>query len=173
MHNDYFHIEELKEIAGLKRISYTAHSDHRGNIYTTFKKDKMESICGSFDHDKFSHSTKNVIRGFHADKKSTKIVTCVYGLILQVFCDYRLNSETYLSIYSRVISHSNLISFYVPVGVLNAYYVMSDTAVYHYKYSYMGEYADVQDQITVAWNSPKINFVWPTSDPILSERDTK
>ena len=171
MRKSYFQIMDIEAISGLKSISYSDYSDHRGNIYTTFKKDEMYGISGNFDHDKFSYSKKNVLRGFHADYKSTKIVTCVHGSVLQVFCDFRQDSETYLSKYSRVISYSDLVSFYVPVGVLNAYYVMSDTAVYHYKYSYLGEYADVQDQITVAWNSPKVNFEWPTSEPILSERD--
>ena len=73
--------------------------------------------------------------------------------------------------HSLILNHSDLASFFVPVGVLNAYYVLSDLAVYHYKYDYFGDYADVADQITVAWNDPRIGYIWPTSNPILSERD--
>lgn len=172
MIDNFFDIKDLPEIKDLKSINYSDFSDHRGNIYTTFRRDFLGDINGAFDHDKFSHSKKNVLRGFHADYKSQKIVTCVYGKILQVFCDYRSNSETYLNVYSKILHHSDLMSFYVPVGVLNAYYVMSERAVYHYKYDYVGEYADVEDQITVAWNNPLINFNWPVKQPILSERDT-
>ena len=173
MTNPEFQILDISDILGLKQIRYSANSDERGNIYTTYRKKSLASLGGCFDHDKFSHSKKNVLRGFHADYKSKKIVTCVFGEILQVFCDYRNDSATYLNKYSVKLNHSDLVSFFIPVGVLNAYYVLSDLSVYHYKYDYVGDYADVTDQITVAWNDPLIGFEWPTSRPILSERDRK
>lgn len=173
MSNPEFKIIEIAEVEGLKAIKYSAHEDFRGNIYTTFRRQSLMSLGGMFDHDKFSHSKKNVLRGFHADYKSKKIVTCVFGSVLQVFCDFREGSPTYLNTHSVTLNHSDLLSYYVPVGVLNAYYVQSELAVYHYKYDYVGDYADVTDQITVAWNDPLIGFEWPTSRPILSERDRK
>jgi dTDP-4-dehydrorhamnose 3,5-epimerase len=48
---------------------------------------------------------------------------------------------------------------------------MSETAVVNYKWAYPGKYPDVEDQFTVKWNDPEIGVHWPTTNPILSERD--
>ena len=40
-----------------------------------------------------------------------------------------------------------------------------------YKWSYDGEYADVEEQFSLKWNDPDININWPIDNPILSERD--
>ena len=54
--------------------------DYRGYYWTTWKKNNFKSIV--FNHDKFSISKKNVLRGFHCDFKSWKLVTCVFGKII-------------------------------------------------------------------------------------------
>ena len=48
---------------------------------------------------------------------------------------------------------------------------MSDNCVFHYKWSYEGDYPDVQDQFTIKWNDPMIGVHWPIDNPILSKRD--
>ena len=53
----------------------------------------------------------------------------------------------------------------------NAYYVISDNAVYHYKLAYEGDYIDANEQFTYAWNDASINIDWPIDNPILSDRD--
>ena len=49
-----------------------------------------------FNHDKFSISKKNVLRGLHCDFKSWKLVTCVYGKIFFVIVDMRKKTKNYL-----------------------------------------------------------------------------
>ena len=51
--------------------------DHRGYYWTTWTKKNFKKL--KFNHDKFSISKKNVLRGFHCDSRSWKLVTCVYG----------------------------------------------------------------------------------------------
>ena len=53
-------------------------SDKRGDLWTTWKKGDFDL---DFNHDKVSVSKQNVIRGIHGDKKSWKLVTCLYGQI--------------------------------------------------------------------------------------------
>jgi len=43
--------------------------------------------------------------------------------------------------------------------------------VFHYKWSYEGDYPDVKDQKSVFWADPKIGINWIVDNPILSERD--
>ena len=53
----------------------------------------------------------------------------------------------------------------------NAYCVISDEAVYHYKLAYEGDYIDADQQFSLKWNDPTIGITWPIKNPILSERD--
>ena len=65
--------------------------DIRGQIWTTWDKKYFKNI--NFNRDKFSISKKNVLRGFHGDKKTWKLITCLRGEILCVVVDYRSNSK--------------------------------------------------------------------------------
>ena len=67
----------------IKKISNF--KDNRGFYWSTWKKNDFKEII--FNHDKFSISKKNVLRGFHCDFKSFKMLTCVYGKILLVIFD--------------------------------------------------------------------------------------
>ena len=59
-----------------------------------------------FNHDKFSLSKKNTLRGLHCDFKSWKMVTSVYGKFLLVVVDMRKNSRNYLKHKKWIIDHS-------------------------------------------------------------------
>ena len=38
---------------------------------------------------------------------------------------------------------------------------MSESAVFHYKLSYDGNYIDANDQMTYKWNDDKFSIKWP------------
>jgi dTDP-4-dehydrorhamnose 3,5-epimerase len=169
-----FVIEYSRIIDGVVTFRPAINTDSRGTLYTTFHKDVFDSylpedLC--FKHDKFSKSLQNVLRGIHGDTKSWKLVTCVYGEILQVIVDCRKESPTYLKYEQYIINEANPLSVLLPPGIGNSFYVMSRDAVYHYKLAYPGEYLDAEDQFSVKWNDPKIGIKWPTETPLLSDRD--
>ena len=148
--------------------------DTRGSLYTTFYKDIMENFLPKglyFKHDKFTTSFHNVLRGIHGDSKSWKLVTSVYGEVVEVFVDLRPDSPTYKKWDKIVINQDNQISVLLPPGVGNSFYVTSEIAVYHYKLAYDGEYFDALDQFTVKWNDPELGIAWPSTTPLLSDRD--
>ena len=66
----------------IKVINNSTFKDKRGYYWTTWKKGTLNKI--NFNHDKFSMSKKNILRGFHCDFKSWKLLTCVYGELLLV-----------------------------------------------------------------------------------------
>tara|TARA_B100000674_G_C37645188_1_gene825253 strand:- start:265 stop:762 length:498 start_codon:yes stop_codon:yes gene_type:complete len=156
----------------LKEIKYfhsKVFKDSRGKIWTSWDKDFFRNI--KFNLDKFTTSKKNVLRGFHGDTKSWKLVTCLKGEILSVIVDYRKNSKNYLK-YTRIkMTEKNRISVLIPPNFLNSWLCISKECLYQYKYSFRGKYNDVKDQISIKWNDPKINFKWPIKKPILSKRD--
>ena len=169
-----FDIQESKIIKDLWIIKPEMGKDSRGNIWTSFHKDYIEKLLPPtlfFKHDKFSTSVQNVLRGIHGDDKSYKLVTCVYGEILQVVVDCRKESPSYLKYEKFLINEDNQILLLLTPRMGNAHLVKSHKAVYHYKYAYDGEYADINEQFTFAYNDDRIGIDWGIKDPIISERD--
>ena len=144
------------------------HTDYRGDLWTLWKAGNLPV---EFNHDKVSTSRKNVLRGIHGDFKSTKLVTCLYGALYFVVVDNRKNSETYLEWDHTILDDRNKKMVLIPPGFGNAFLVLTDDSVFHYKWSYEGEYPDVEDQFTIKWNDPRVAIDWPTNQPILQPRD--
>ncbi|HCK03894.1 MAG TPA: dTDP-4-dehydrorhamnose 3,5-epimerase [Methylophilaceae bacterium] len=171
-----FSIENSKYIAGVRIIAPSVHNESRGSIWTSYDSGQIDTLIPNgltFRHDKFSSSKYNVLRGIHGDHKSWKLVSCVYGHVLQVVVDLRKNSSTYLEHECFDLDYNDHRMVLIPPGLGNAFYVKSEIATYHYKLAYDGDYADADEQFTLAWNDPRINIDWPTNDPILSGRDKR
>ena len=141
------------------------HTDYRGDLWTLWKND------GQYNHDKVSTSRKNVIRGSHGDFKSTKLVTYLYGDLYFVVVDNRKNSSTYMQWDHIILDDRSRKQVLLPPGIGNGFCVLSHKSVFHYKWSYPGNYPDVKDQFTIKWNDPILNINWPINSPILSNRD--
>ena len=145
-----------------------AFTDYRGDLYTVWKDGDFDL---NFNHDKVSTSRKHVLRGIHGDNKSWKLVTCLYGEVYFVIVDNRESSDTFLQWESMMLTDRNRRQVLIPPGVGNGFLVMSHRSVFHYKWSYEGEYADVDQQFTIKWNDPIVGVDWPIDNPILSKRD--
>ena len=74
---------------------------------------------------------------------------------------------------SIVLSDDNKKMILIPPTYGNGHCVISDHAVFMYKWSYEGKYPDVEDQFSISWNDPTFNIDWPVKNPILSQRDEK
>jgi len=153
----------------LKIINNTSFKDKRGFYWTTWKKGIFKKI--RFNHDKFSISKKNTIRGLHCDFKSWKLVTCVFGKLLLVVVDMRKSSKNYLKSKKIVLSHNKPRLVLLPPYYANAHLCLSHKCVFHYKWSYRGKYMDAQKQKSYKWNDPKLDIKCPLKKPILSKRD--
>lgn len=171
-----FEVKKTKLFPDVRIIKPSVFWDVRGNIYTSYNEDHYAELLGvdlSFKHDKFALSKTNVLRGLHGDNKTWKLVSCVFGKITEVIVDMRSDSPTYLKWESFELDADNYQQVLIPPNFVNGYYVHSQSAVFHYKLAYTGDYLDADRQITIAWNDPKIGINWPCTDPILQERDKK
>ena len=54
--------------------------EQRGNIYTIYEDRRLPVDC-TFVQDKISKSNQGVIRGFHGDNKTWKLITCLHGKV--------------------------------------------------------------------------------------------
>jgi dTDP-4-dehydrorhamnose 3,5-epimerase len=170
-----YQIEKSKIFKDVITIQPSIYEDLRGNIFTSYNKDSYENKILPkkifFKHDKFAQSCQNVLRGLHGDNKTWKLVSCIFGEILEVVVDMREESSTYLKWEAFNLSAKKYKQVLIPPGFVNGYYVKSRKAIFHYKLAYSGDYIDAQEQITVAWNDTRLNIDWPCSNPILQERD--
>tara|TARA_R110000824_G_scaffold155306_1_gene327981 strand:- start:1054 stop:1527 length:474 start_codon:yes stop_codon:yes gene_type:complete len=143
-------------------------TDYRGDYWTTWKDTDFDLV---FNHDKISTSSYGVLRGIHGDNKSWKLVTCLYGSIYFVIVDNRPTSDTFAKWDYMILDDKKRKQVLIPPGVGNGFFVLSDHCVFQYKWSYDGEYPDVEDQFSIKWNDSTINIDWPCDNPILSRRD--
>ena len=155
----------------IKTITRSTFKDQRGFYWTTWKKGILKRF--KFNHDKFSISKKNTIRGIHCDFKSWKLVTSVYGDILLVVIDMRKNSKNYLKNKKIILTHKNPKLVLIPPYYANGHLCLSKVCVFHYKWFYKGRYLDAKEQKSYRWNEPKFKIKWPILNPILSQRDKK
>lgn len=142
--------------------------DRRGYIWTSWSEKKIPI---KFKHDKFATFKKNVLRGFHWDDKTWKLMSCPFGEILLVIVNCKKNSKQYLKHTSFKISHKNNTQILIPPNFGNATLCLSNEAVLHYKLYYEGNYNDVSDQQSMKWNDNRLKFKWPKKKFILSKRD--
>ena len=126
-------------------------TDKRGDYWTSWKKNNYKL---NFNHDKFSLSKKNVLRGLHGDKKTWKLLSCVYGKVFFV-----------------IVNFENKKLILLPPNYLNGHLCLSKECLLHYKLSYKGKYVGSSQQISIRWNDPCLNIKWPILKPILSKRD--
>ena len=153
----------------IKIIKGNNFKDKRGILWTTWKKGFFKTI--KFNHDKFSLSKKNTLRGLHCDFKSWKMITSVYGKFLFVVVDMRKNSKNYLKHKKWILDHKKPMLILVPPYFANAHLCLSKVCLFHYKWSYKGKYIDANKQTSYRWDDPKIKINWPIKKPILSNRD--
>lgn len=155
---------------GIIEYTPTIHTDKRGDLFTIWEeKDFLPNI--KFIHDKVATSKKDVLRGLHGDDKSWKLITCLHGEIFLAVVDFRMESKNYLKWESYTLNDKNKKMILVPPMFLNGHLVLSESAVFYYKWAYEGDYPDVNDQISVHCKNSSIGIKWPMDKPILSERD--
>jgi len=154
-------------------------SDYRGENFEGYNENLYNKIfCSSeswtkgnnkFIVDSFSKSRKNVLRGFHGDVFTWKLIECLKGSIYFAVIDLRKGSETFGVHQTFTLTEHNKHQILVPNGCVNAHLCLTEECLFHYKFTH--EYVSQKDQIHVKWNDPKYNVFWPISDPILSCRD--
>lgn len=167
-------IDENTSIKNLIVIKPNSWYDYRGeNIQTYDDVEYITLLNGiNFTTDSFSFSTKNVLRGFHGDLKSSKLVQCLRGTVYFAVIDLRKNSETYENVFTYTLNDKNRIQILIPNGCVNAHLCISDDCIFSYKLS--DGYVPINEQLHVYWNDIKyLNKIkWPIQlPPIVSARD--
>ena len=147
------------------------------DVYKDFRGENLElyndkiypekRIGMKFVQDNISVSSKNVLRGIHGDEKTWKLVSCIYGEIYFVVVNCDESSEDFGKWESFSLTGENHWQVLVPAKFGNAHLVLSDKAVFHYRWS---EYYTPR-QFTYRWDDARFGINWPIKNPVLSPRD--
>lgn len=126
----------------------------------------------AFVQDNHSRSRKDTLRGLHFQRTRPqgKLVRVIEGEVLDVAADVDPASPTYGQWVGVTLSAENFRQIYVPPGYAHGFCVVSDVAQVEYKCT---DFYDPADEGGVMWNDPVLAIDWPTTAPILSERDQR
>ncbi len=169
-------MKESNTIKNLLEIEPAIFHDLRGESFLTFSTDAYNlpdenNNTINFKEDNISLSRYNVLRGLHGDKKTWKLVQCLYGEVYFVVVDMRPGSPSYMKWESFTLNNKNRKQVLIPAGCVNGHYCLSAECLFSYKQSEI--YKGSQEQISVKWDDPKLDINWPASEPVLSQRDAE
>ena len=176
---DDFHFYNGSVLPQVKIVQPSIYHEYRGMITTTYHSDFYDKLLPAndrneglkFNHDRYSKSKQNVLRGLHYDDKTWKLISCPHGKLYLVVLVLREKQPNYGKWESFIIGTETGTQVLIPPMFANGHYVMEDNSIFQYKLAYPGEYYDDDKQGTVFWNDKRFNIDWPTDNPILSKRD--
>jgi len=153
---------------GLKKIKGINYSDKRGYFREIFKNNFFKSKKIIFCC--ISKSKKNVIRGFHLQKKfqQDKLVSVIKGKIFDVAVDLRKKSKTFGKYYTITLSEKNSTSLFIPAGFAHGFCGLENDNLVFYG---LTNYRSKKDEVGILWNDKTLKVKWPTNTPILSKQD--
>lgn len=148
--------------------------DARGYFMESYNKKVFVELGLDFDfvQDNQSLSARvGVIRGLHYQlnpKAQTKLVRVLQGAIYDVVVDIRKSSPTFGKWQGFILSEENKRQLLVPKGFAHGFCTLVSNTVVAYK---VDEYYFPEHDRGILWNDPALGIDWPTSQPILSEKD--
>ena len=141
-------------------------TDLRGQNFEGYNQKVYTELLGvTFDVDSFSISTRGVIRGFHGDSRSGKLIQIPIGFVRFAAIDMRRDSPTFKKVYQTDLNEFNKKQVFIPAGIVNAHQCRSERCLFSYKLT--NGYAEPHEQIHVKYD--EIN--WMSKESILSDRD--
>ena len=139
--------------------------DNRGYFVESFNKKKYPV---NFVQDNFSSSKKNVLRGFHGDSGTWKLLSCIYGKVQFAFINYNIKSKNFKKNINIILQEEDNLQILVPPKFGTANLILSNKAIIHYKQS---TYHKQYKQFTINYKSKVLNFKWKSKKTIISKRD--
>ena len=160
------------ELDGVLVLEPTTYNDNRGFFIESYNKKILKEIGLDFDfvQDNHSRSTKDVLRGLHFQKNHPqgKLVRCVRGSVFDVAVDVNKESPNFGKYFSIELNDINNRMLWIAPGYAHGFCVLSEVADFNYKCT---EYYYPNDQAGILWSDNDIGINWPTSNPIISEKD--
>ncbi|MDD9266612.1 dTDP-4-dehydrorhamnose 3,5-epimerase [Paenibacillus sp. GCM10023248] len=164
------------KLEGLYFLEPKVHSDNRGFFMESYNRNNFSKLGMNYNFVQDNHSLSlqaGVLRGLHyqlSPKAQTKLVQVVSGAIYDVVVDIRKDSPTFGQWLGTILSSDNKRQILVPKGFAHGFCSIVENTQVLYK---VDEYYSPEHDRGILWNDPKLSIDWPTTNPILSEKDKK
>lgn len=169
-------IIQERKIKGVFEITLEPIKDERGFFMRAYDREifKKYDIDREWVQENHSRSEKKgIIRGLHFQfppYAEAKLVRCVRGAIFDVFVDLRKDSPTFGQWDSIELSEDNKKMIFIPRGFAHGFCTLTEVSEVIYKVDNLYKR---DAECGIIWNDKKLNIPWPTTEPILSEKDYK
>ncbi|AIQ55082.1 dTDP-4-dehydrorhamnose 3,5-epimerase [Paenibacillus sp. FSL R7-0331] len=150
------------------------HGDNRGFFMESYNEHIMHNLGVNYNfiQDNQSLSAEvGVLRGLHYQlnpKAQTKLIRVLTGAIYDVIVDIRRNSPTFGQWVGVILSEYNKRQLLVPKGFAHGFCTLVPNTQVLYK---VDEYYSPENDRGILWSDPALRIEWPTSNPVLSEKD--
>jgi dTDP-4-dehydrorhamnose 3,5-epimerase len=145
--------------------------DARGSFQELYVEHKLRAlgIQDAFVQDNLSVSKEGVLRGLHYQlgQGQAKLVRVLTGNVLDVSVDLRPESPTFGHHVMLELSAENRLCAYVPAGFGHGFLAREESMVL---YKTSDRYRPELEG-GIIWNDPTLKIQWPTTSPLLSEKD--
>lgn len=164
------------KLDGVKIIEPKVFKDNRGFFTESYNLKKFQAYDLAYDFVQDNHSLsidKHVIRGLHYQlnpKAQTKLVRVITGAIYDVVVDIQKDSPTFGEWIGITLSAENYRMLLVPKGFAHGFCTLAENTHVGYK---VDEFYSQKHDKGILWNDPTLAIKWPTSEPILSDKDAK
>lgn len=161
-------------LRGAFLIEPVVHEDNRGFFMESFNEEVLErqGVKFNFVQDNQSLSTEpGVVRGLHYQlnpKAQNKLIRVLTGVIYDVIVDVRKSSPTFGKWVGVILSEHNHRQLLVPKGFAHGFCTLVPNTQVLYK---VDENYSPENDRGILWNDPALGIDWPTSRPILSDKD--
>ncbi|NHN34285.1 dTDP-4-dehydrorhamnose 3,5-epimerase [Paenibacillus agricola] len=164
------------KIQGVLIIEPAVFGDNRGFFMESYNGKKFGDLGIDYTFIQDNHSLSvetGVLRGLHYQlnpKAQTKLVRVTAGAIYDVVVDIRQSSPTFGQWVGVILSAANKRQLLVPQGFAHGFCTIVPNTEVLYK---VDEYYSPEHDRGIAWDDPALAIDWPTTSPILSDKDTK
>lgn len=151
-------------------------ADHRGYFMESYNESVFagRGISCSFVQDNLSVSKESgTLRGLHYQLppyEQTKLVRVVAGVVMDVIVDIRKESRSYGKWQSFILSSDNYRQLLVPKGFAHGFCTLAPNTTVLYK---VDRYYSAPHDRGILWNDADLAIDWPTTRPVLSEKDSR
>ena len=152
-------------LAGVVVRPLTPNVDPRGALTEIFRA-SWDLGCRPVQLNALS-SAAGVLRGVHVHVRHTDHLVTIAGRMTLGLHDLRPWSPTARKSCLVEIARNAPCAVVIPVGVAHGFYFPEPSMVIYGT----SHYWDAADEIACRWDCPELELEWPTSSPILSQRD--
>lgn len=161
---------EETSLPGVLLLKPHIFEDHRGEYVELFNLREFRDFCDDleFVQTDLSVSGRHVLRGFHGDDHTHKLVTCLLGRLYVVVVDCRQDSSNFGRWASFNLTERNRHLVLVPPGHGLAHLTLEEKNYFFY---WQTSYYSPTGQFTYRYDDPAFKVWWPVKEPMLSHRD--